>query len=197
MAIDTDVPGPRTRDQVDTMGVLHLAQQPAPTDPERDRLAAIYRDHAGFVARSLRHLGVAELHLDDLVQDVFLVVHRRLRDFDGRGPLRAWLYGIARGVAANYRRGRVRTHRRLELVQASTPSEERMSDQVEAVQLVEQFLAGLKEIHREIFILSEIEGLSGPEIAEALGLNLNTVYARVRKTRRLFEQRVSQQEGAR
>lgn len=174
------------------MGVHQLSQRSV----DRAQLAAIYREHAPFVARSLRHLGLTDLHLDDLVQDVFLVVHRRLDDFDGsRGTMRSWLYGIARGVAANYRRGRARTDRRLELVRATPDSDDALCEQIEAAQLVEHFLDGLKPTHREIFVLSEIEGLSGPEIARALELNLNTVYARIRKTRALFDRVVQRHRG--
>src|SRR5690606_13032135 len=79
-------------------------------------LSEVYRHNVGFVARALRRLGVADEHLDDVVHDVFLIVHRRLGDYDGRAPLRSWLYGIARGVAANYRRGQLRAQRRLQLI---------------------------------------------------------------------------------
>jgi RNA polymerase sigma-70 factor (ECF subfamily) len=171
------------------MGVLKLSQA-SRAQPDTDvRFASIYREHARFVARSLRRLGVADQHLDDVVQDVFLIVHRRLDQFDARAPMRSWLYGIARGVASNYRRSCARTRERLELVQASAPSigAPKPVEQLEAAQIVERFLSDLSEANREVFVLSEIEGLSGPEIARALQLNLNTVYARVRKTRHLFD----------
>jgi RNA polymerase sigma-70 factor (ECF subfamily) len=185
------------------MGVLHLSHRDAENaHADRTQLATIYREHAPFVGRSLGRLGVDDTCLDDLVQDVFLVVHRRLRDFDERrAPMRSWLYGIARGVAANFRRGRVRVHRRLELVRAtpdggvSQSEGVEVSEQVEAARIVEQFLENLSEMHREIFVLSEIEGLSGPEIARALELNLNTVYTRIRKTRRLFDRVVEHHCG--
>ena len=69
-------------------------------------LAEVYRAHVGFVWRVLRRLGVEDAALEDVVHDVFLVVHRRLADFEGRSAVTTWLYGIARRVAADYRRRR-------------------------------------------------------------------------------------------
>src|SRR5687768_15277156 len=64
----------------------------------------IYRAHFGFVWRTLRALGVPSAALDDGAQEVFVVVHRRLAEFEGRASVKSWLFAIARGVAANQRR---------------------------------------------------------------------------------------------
>jgi len=71
--------------------------------------AQIYEEYFAFVWRSLRALGVSRSALDDATQDVFVVVHRRLSDFEGRSSLKTWLFGIACRVAANHRRSRERT----------------------------------------------------------------------------------------
>src|SRR5262245_35620338 len=65
---------------------------------------AVYDEHAETVSRGLRRLGVPDASVDDALQDVFVVVHRRLGEFEGRSTLRTWLFGIALGVARNYRR---------------------------------------------------------------------------------------------
>ena len=59
----------------------------------------VYEEHFDFVWRSLRRLGVPRSALDDAVQEVFLVVHRRLAEFEGRSSLKTWLFGIAVHIA--------------------------------------------------------------------------------------------------
>lgn len=168
---------------------MPTAKQSEPASAGDQQLAAIYRDHFEFVWRSLRGLGFGESEAEDLAQDVFLVARRRLPDFDHSRPLRPWLFGILRRVAADRRRSAARTERRLRLLPPPSPAEtnpERNTAQAEAASFVEQFLATLEESRRMIFILSEAEGLSGTEIAEALGINRNTVYTRLRAARQQF-----------
>lgn len=154
----------------------------------RPTLAGLYRAHASFVWRVVRRMGVPEAVAEDVVQEVFLVARRRLPDYEGRGAPTSWLYGIARGVTANYRRGQARAERRLRVATGSRPSAAPSPDDVvghaDAVALVERFLAGLDPDQREVFVLADIEGLSGPEVAAALGLNLNVAYSRLRLARR-------------
>lgn len=160
--------------------------------PEPDELlASVYREQFGFVWRSLRGLGFGASEAEDLAQDVFLVARRRLPDFEHGRPLRPWLFGIIRRVAADRRRSASRTERRLRLLPQPTASagpaspEQRLA-QTEAAEFVERFLATLDESRRTIFLMSEVEGLSGTEIAETLGINRNTVYTRLRAARQQF-----------
>lgn len=164
---------------------------------ERDeRLAAIYAEHFDFVWRTSLSLGVAEAEAEDIAQDVFLVVRRRLPDYDPSRPIRPWLFGIVRRVAKDRRRSATRAKRRLRLLPADSsrgsdnPDPEQTAARSEATDFVEAFLATLDESRRSIFVLSEAEGLSGTEIAEALGINRNTVYTRLRATRQLFAQAI-------
>src|SRR5687768_16828236 len=88
---------------------LGMANQPgtqaaAPLLSERTAFRALYAEHAGFLFRVLRGMGVAEASVEDAAQDVFIVVHRRLPEFDGRHKLRTWLFEIAFRTACNYRR---------------------------------------------------------------------------------------------
>lgn len=152
-------------------------------------LSAIYRAHQDYVARVLHHCGLDAGLIDDALQDVFLVVHRRLADFDGRTSIRNWLYGIARRVVSDYRRGKRRGNRRLVLVadDETLAHTEPHGSRVEAGHVVEQFLQRLDEDKRRVFLLAELEGMTAAEIGELEGLNINTVYARLRAARLAFE----------
>lgn len=151
--------------------------------------AAVYREHHGFVWRTLRHLGVDPGRVDDALQDTFMVVHTRLGEFEGRAALRTWLFEIARRVAARYRRTAAREAPRL-CVLDEVPGPTRIDDTLELAEAAEILRVFLDELDRDksvVFILSELEQWRAPEIAEALELNLNTVYARLRAARKQLD----------
>lgn len=152
-------------------------------------LAVIFRQNHDFVWRTLYHFGLPRAAVDDAVQDVFLVVHRRLPDFDPRGSIRNWLYGIARRVASEHRRGANRAGRRLELVPDpdTHPAKDRDLHRAEAADEVRQFLDTLDEQKREVFVLSAVEGMTAFEIADVLGVKVDTVYGRIRAIRTRFD----------
>ncbi len=153
--------------------------------PEFD---AVYRAHVGFVWRAVRRFGVAEADLEDAVHEVFLVVHRQLAGFDGRAAITSWLYAIARGVASNRRRSVQRRERHDALAPEPTAEldpAERLA-RARAAEVIERFLGGLPAEQRLIFELFEIEGMRGAEIAEAIDLNVNTVFTRLRAARQRF-----------
>ncbi|MEM9457971.1 MAG: RNA polymerase sigma factor [Myxococcota bacterium] len=152
-------------------------------------LASLYEEHFGYVWRSLLRLGLTPSSAEDAAQDVFLVVRRRLPDYDPAFPMRAWLFGILRRVAKDRRRSTQRAQRRLELlppVEAGPDPDDRVSAR-EAADLVREFLGGLSEDDRALFILCELEDLSGTEASSALGINRNTLYSRRRTLRTRFE----------
>lgn len=151
---------------------------------------AVYEAHFEFVWRALRRLGVDEDATRDAVQDVFLVVHRRLGGFEGRSSLQTWLYGIALRVARDHRRRRARKGGLEPLDRefvdpAASPAEH--ASRGEAWRILDRILDELGEDKREIFVLAEVGELSVPEIAELLELNLNTAYSRLRAARSAFE----------
>jgi RNA polymerase sigma-70 factor (ECF subfamily) len=164
------------------------AQEPSPAPRSTPPLAQVYRDHADFVWRLLRNFGVADASLDDAFHEVFLVVHRRLGDYDGRASLPSWLFGITRNVVLHHRRSYARHLRRLTVAPEPSPGPEPDDHiaQLEARALVDRFLATLGDEHRMVFILAELEGLRVPEIAEQLGVNLNTLYSRLNSVRKRF-----------
>jgi len=162
------------------------ASEPMPLD-----VASLYEGHAVFVWRSLRVLGVPPDGLDDAVQEVFLVVHRRLAEFEGRSSVRTWLYAIARRVARNLRRGASRRGAPeplgVDLPDASRGDPRELAERAEAGRLFLDLLGHLTDDQREVFLLVEMEEMSVPEAAEALGINLNTCYSRLRAARGRFE----------
>src|SRR5690348_5140787 len=89
---------------------LHLGIEPRPLT-----LADIYADHTDFIWKTLHRLGVREPHIEDVFQEVFLVIFRRLDSFDGSSAVTTWLFGICLRVATGYRR---RAHFRREQVVA-------------------------------------------------------------------------------
>jgi RNA polymerase sigma-70 factor (ECF subfamily) len=155
--------------------------------------AALYSEYFAFVWRNLRRLGVPETGLRDATQDVFLVVHRRLHEFEGRGTLQAWLYSILRRVAADHRRhGRrkdIGEHEEADaMADASEPGPEDRVARGEALQLLLQLLGALDEDKRDILVLVDLEGMSVPEAADAVCCNLNTAYSRLRTARQQMQE---------
>jgi len=167
-------------------------QRPADLEP---RFAAVYLEHVDYVWTNLRRLGVPWTELDDAVQETFIVAFRRWDDFDSQLQWRSWLFGIARRVASHHRRG---SGRRLRLVEAvnrepAPPLGTAPQDPDDAVahkdaaRLVQHFLETLSPRRREVFILAELEGMTGASIADALGIPANTVWSRLRAGRESFE----------
>jgi RNA polymerase sigma-70 factor (ECF subfamily) len=144
-----------------------------------------YRSHAPFVWRLLCGMGVPDSSVEDALQDVFVVVHRRLPSFDGRHPVTTWLFAIACRVASNYRRRqRSLSHDPLTDAlcdDAPTPAEN--TEQAEARRVLGVLLDRMDEERRAVFVLTEIEGMTAPEIAALTGVPLNTVYSRLRRAR--------------
>jgi RNA polymerase sigma-70 factor (ECF subfamily) len=153
----------------------------------------VYREELGFVWRSARRLGVREAALDDVVQEVFVIVHRRLAQFEGRSSLRTWLFGITLRVAKDHRRSAARRAAAqspdvdVELIPGTTGGPSESAERAEAVRLLHALLDELDDDRRAIFVMSELEQLPMPEIAATLGLNLNTAHARLRAARQAFE----------
>ena len=125
------------------------------------------------------------------MQDVFVVVHRRLPDFEGRRALRTWLVRILLNVVREHRRRfrRKEHHGSLpgEVVDANGPSPHEECLRSEAAALLGAILDAMQEDQREVFVLAEMEQIPVPEIAETLSLPLNTVYSRLRLARRDYQ----------
>jgi RNA polymerase sigma-70 factor (ECF subfamily) len=148
----------------------------------------VYELHADFVWRTLQHLGVRDADLEDLGQEVFVIVHRRLSSFDGRSKLTTWLFGICLHLAQRHRR---RAYFRFEFLQAEPP--ERIDPETpearyageEARLRLERLLDKLSPERRATFVLFEVEGVSCEEIAELTAVPVGTVYSRLHSARKL------------
>ena len=146
----------------------------------------VYAAHAAFVWRVLRGMGVSEPGVEDAMQDVFVVVHRRLHEFDGLGSVKTWLFQIAYRTACAYRRKlrRAGEHEPFEdSMEARTRSPAEEVESREALSLVAGLLDGLDDDKRAVLVLADIEGMTAPEIAVVTGAPVNTIYTRLRRAR--------------
>jgi RNA polymerase sigma-70 factor (ECF subfamily) len=157
----------------------------------------LYDDYVDFVWRSARRLGVDEASADDAAQQVFVVVHRRLSEFEGRASVKSWLFAILLRVVHDHRRSlrRKSPHLAGEAVDPDVlPASASASDpyealsRVEASRLINELLESLDEERRVVFVMAELEQMTPAEIAEALEVDAKVVYARLRAARADFEQ---------
>jgi len=161
--------------------------------PAKHPFQALYRRHYGFVWHAVRRFGVVPALTDDAVQDTFITAYRRFDEL-ALPSAKAWLYGIARRVASNYRRADHRSARKRSALALATASTPPTAPPPELVIVLERFLDGLAPVDRELFVLSEIEGMSGPEAASALALNVSTTYSRVQSLRRRFRESLAESD---
>jgi len=159
------------------------------TDEPRPSLRQIFDEHARYIWRTLRHLGISEADTPDLCQEVFVTVHRKLPTFEGRSTVRTWLYGICIRIASEHRR---RPHVRKE-TPLSEPAREALEAQASAPDstfeqraAVERLLSVLDEDKRQVVVLYEIEGCSMKEVAQVLECPLQTAYSRLHAARALM-----------
>jgi RNA polymerase sigma-70 factor (ECF subfamily) len=167
---------------------------------------AVYHAHASFVWRTACRLGVPRHAAEDVMQEVFLVVHRRLPEFEERTSIRAWLSAIVIRVVRAHRRAGRRKDRAEDgglhpfdpdhIIDPKTRTPLDLVEQDEAVRELYAILAGMNEERREVLVLSELEELTAPEIAHALQVNVNTVYWRLRTARKEFERTLFRRRAA-
>lgn len=179
---------------------------PVPTFPPPADIAAplavtfeaLYDEYCAFVARTVRRLGVADEAVDDVCQEVFVVIYRRLHEFEGRAKLKTWVYRITANVVLNQNR----TQRRKaphqsngaqvdpEDLATTIPGPEATMRQSQAAAFARTILMNMTEPRRMAFVLVELEGMSYAEAAVALGETFDAVRARVRAARSEFERHV-------
>ncbi|MEZ4298940.1 MAG: RNA polymerase sigma factor [Polyangiaceae bacterium] len=160
--------------------------------PETARFEDVYREHFRFVWRSLRRLGVPESDVSDATQDVFIVVHRRLDEFEGRSKMTTWLYGICLRVARDRKRLAHNRRRADDDSPLDEAADERADVAAEAerrqgLRLLETLLDELSLEQRAVFTLFELDGMGGDAIAELLDIPVGTVHSRLRLAREAFE----------
>lgn len=166
------------------------------TTADAGPIATLFGEHCSFVWRALRHLGVDEAALDDATQDVFITAHRRWSTFEGRAGPRSWLFGIARRVAFRYRRSAKSRARRFKAIDPASGAgtAEHPMDRLHAQQSLAVMLNSLDRDKRAVFVLTELEGMTGPEVSEALRIPLGTAYSRLRAAWHLLGRAAGQEE---
>ncbi len=154
----------------------------------RPTAQAVFAEHAAFVLRSVRRLGVRPSDVEDVAQEVFVIVHRKLDSWDGTSTMRTWLFGIALRVASDHRR---KAHIRRERLDGpeQLPQTSVAAPQVEDLrrrELREQLARALDSLDapkRAVFVLFELENVPMAEIAQSQGCPLFTAYGRLREAR--------------
>jgi RNA polymerase sigma-70 factor, ECF subfamily len=152
-------------------------------------VAEVFEQELPYVARVLRYFGVPDADLADICQEVFLVVHRKLSEFEHRSAIRTWLFRISQRTASDYRK---RAHVRRE-VPVAEPQDGLAEDGEESTERAElrrqltELLDQLDDDKRVVFVLFEIEGLGMKEISEILDCPLQTAYSRLHAARRLLK----------
>jgi RNA polymerase sigma-70 factor (ECF subfamily) len=193
----------RSRDQWVSYATQPLGATLAVSAGEESPLGVLYRDHADRVACWVARLGGPACDVDDLVQEVFLRVHRLLPGFRGDADVATWLYRItANVVRSRRRRDRVRSF----LLRAFGAQEDTLRrppatpvDQMEdreAAALVYTVLDDLREADRTVMILADLEGCSAQEIARLHGIKPGAVWVRLHRARRRFAERLAEIENA-
>lgn len=177
----------RPSETKETVGPVLLTARPTFDD--------VYDEHFAFVWRSARALGVPDHAVDDVAQEIFVTVHARLDDFEGRSSLRTWIYGIARNVVRAHRRAGRKHDRGApnegpvdpdSLFDPLEKDPENRAARAQAARVLVALLDTLDDDKREVFVLAELEQLTVPEIADMLAEKPNTVYSRLRLAREAF-----------
>jgi RNA polymerase sigma-70 factor, ECF subfamily len=165
--------------------------------PARASFDFVYDQCFDFVRRSVLRLGVQEASVEDVVQEVFFIVHRKLPDFAGRSSLKTWLFSIVLHVVRHHRRSWSRKDsqrapematRLEELPDLGSRGPLDHAVTADSVRLLDRLLRELGDDKREVFVLAHLEEMTTSEMAEVLGENANTVYSRLRAARLEFEQ---------
>jgi RNA polymerase sigma-70 factor, ECF subfamily len=156
------------------------AEAAKPTD-----LRSLFSEFSPYVFRALRRLGVAEADVDDACQEVFLVVHRKASDFEGRSSMKTWIFSIAIHVAQSFRRKARDRHVGGAVEEEVTHGHtgESAYERAELVRMLDAALSTLDDERREAFVLYELEQFTIAEVAEALGCPLQTAYSRLMTAR--------------
>jgi RNA polymerase sigma-70 factor (ECF subfamily) len=175
-------------------------------------VAAVYAAQKDFVWLTLQRMGIRRPDLEDVFQDVFVIVHKRLHTYRPAAKLTAWLYGICLRSVARHRRRAFRRHERVEGIDANiaqtgteswhtqvAPPDERLRRR-ERQAALSQLLDTLDPDHRAVVVMFEVEEQSCAEIAELIGVPLGTVHSRLHTARRKLAQaaaRRRRQQGGR
>jgi RNA polymerase sigma-70 factor, ECF subfamily len=172
-----------------------LAALIRPEVSERPDCLGGFQRELDYLCRTLRRLGVAASDVEDVVHEVFLVMHRRWRDYDQAFPLRPWLFGIAFRVASAHRRRAAREipHAFIEVEDLGLHPDQ-AADAKRARVLVLRALEQVPLPRRAVLIMHDLDDAAMRDIASSLSIPLFTAYSRLRKARKEFELAVRRQQ---
>jgi RNA polymerase sigma-70 factor, ECF subfamily len=167
---------------------------------------SIYEEYFEFVWVTTKRLGVSPAAIDDVVQEIFMVIHAKIQTLRQPQSLRSWIYGIARRTVSDHHRSRrtrdashVALSLQADLGTVAPPTPQELALQNDQVKLLWSLLEEIEWPKREVFMLAELDEMTAPEIAEALDIPLNTAYSRLRAARQAFEEglarRAARREG--
>jgi RNA polymerase sigma-70 factor, ECF subfamily len=170
------------------------------SDADFSQFEALYRQQFAFAWRSLRRLGVPERDLGDAAQDVFLVVYRKFQQLELQRSPASYVYAVCLRIASERRRSAVQRHE--QLAQDSIDQKEAVPvHDAEREQLAERralLEAALNEMsleQRAVFTLFELEGRTGEEVAELVGVPAATVHSRLRLAREIFRRSIERERA--
>ncbi len=197
-------PGARINVHVSVTAEAHRGEQLGAAEPaylrRGESVADIYAAHSDFVWRVLQRFGIHDNDLEDVLHEVFVVVHLRLFTFDGSSRITTWLYGISLRVASAHKR---RGYRQRERAVASPPDSiaagkdpETQAADAEARRTLERILDRLDLEKRAVLVMFEIDELSCEEIAQVTGVPVGTVYSRLHSARKAFQKELSRVQAA-
>lgn len=179
--------------------LLPAVERAAP--PVTVQVNELFAAHAAFLVRTLERLTGDRAHAEDLVQEAFLVAHRKRHELRPDGNPRAWLYRVAMNLFQRSRRRFARELRFLGRVSAEPGTERRLGApdapalERERAARVRKAVSRLPLVYREVFVLFELEALSGAEIAALLDIPVATVWTRLHRARELFRGAWAQSEA--
>jgi RNA polymerase sigma-70 factor (ECF subfamily) len=144
-----------------------------------------------YICRTLRRLGVPRRDVEDLVHEVFLILHRRWHEYDASRALRPYLFGIAFRVASSNRR-RTRRETALSVVEVEdrSPRPDQALQTKQARALVLAALDRVPLTRRAVLVMHDLDEVPMRDVARELSIRLFTAYSRLRKARREFERAV-------
>jgi RNA polymerase sigma-70 factor (ECF subfamily) len=155
-------------------------------------ITALYKQHHTFVWRNARRLGCGDDWLDDAVHEVFLVVTRRLSEFQGRAQPRTWLFAITFRVTQRMRRDRARQRGHVRRYAEQLPPSRVVPDEA-AAEYLRYLMLKLPVAQQLVFMLAELEGFTSSEIAETLGIPVGTVHSRLRTAKQSLARAIEQE----
>jgi len=161
---------------------------------------AVYEKYFDFVWATARRLGVDTAAIDDVVQEIFIAVHRSIPSLQRPEALKSWIYSVARRTISNHHRAvRARGGKGTTVVddqlESPQPTPFEVTQKNSDLQVLANLLAELEEPKREVFALVELEEMSVPEVADALDIPVNTAYSRLRAARLAFEAAVARHDA--